>query len=619
MVATGNSFQHENGEIVEQYVHVLFHKPSEYPSVPVKVRIATPVLITNSKASNSSNVNDGNIKEELEIILNLKAQEMANNEEFAIYEIAELARNWLWDNQRLSDTSNVNHDWWVGELPDRIFNWQTNSYSPSKITELQFRVEFQVIESIQESCGIKVDIAKVRSFLMMNLWNVEKTIEAITKNINEKNYDANISIIHVDTDEVDEKSCNICLDTFLSCEMITFVICNHSVCNECLIQYLSLKISENQVFTIGCPGAINCPYFVDPITIGRLLSPKLGCKYYSCLRESFNQLQQHRGIIKKSTSVSQSAKKFSWCINPKCDHSLSQRNADSIETPTILHCNGCTSTWCSSCDVIGGHWPSSCKDYETYLLTNHTIKPLKISKTQLLDIMTKPCPNCKILITKNGGCMHMTCKFCQHQFCWGCLAEWGLRNDSNIYECDHQTSKGVEASFGVFDVNDMQFLPGTLQRKFKQGVIIHSQTIRKEQVDLDILIKQYKNGLNTKNIRNLRIYVTKLLIQVNYVMKFTSVGLFSKSDKDKNEVKKGIEMLQRLEFGLRSLENIREQIIEIEKDNFGKGKSNIFSMVDEEKRFKRLECEIEQCKERLENNIKNLVKLLNSYDKLTNI
>ncbi|CAG8585022.1 14590_t:CDS:2 [Racocetra fulgida] len=360
MVATGDSYQHENSESIEQqYVHVLFHEPPGYPSVPVEVRIATPVLITNSKASNYLNVNDGNVKEELEIILNLKAQEMANNEEFAMYEIAELARNWLWDNQQLSNTFNVSHDWWVGELPDRIFNWQTNSYSPSKITELQFRVELQVIEN----CNIKVDVAKVRSFLMMNLWNVEKTIEAITKNINENNHDANISITHVATDDVDEK---------------------------------------------------------------------------------------------------------------------------------------------------------------------------------------------------------------------------------------------IETSFEVFDINDMQFLPGTLQRKFKQDVIIHSQTIRKEQADLDILIKQYKNGLNTKNNRKLRIHITKLLIQIHYVIKFASVGLFCKSDKDKNEVKKGMEILRRLEFGLRSLENVREQIIEIERDNFGK-----------EKRFKQLECEIEQCKERLENNIKNLVKLLN--------
>ncbi|CAG8532289.1 15794_t:CDS:1 [Gigaspora margarita] len=627
MVATGEPHQYENENdnyVEQQYIHVLFHVPSGYPSIPVEIRVVTPVLITNSKTSKSLNIidNDINIKEELEIILNLKAQEIANNEEFAMYEIVELARNWLWDNQRLSNTSlNFNHGWWVGELLNKIFNWQTNSYSPSKIMELQFRTELQVIEGIQGSCNVKVDIAKVRFFLMKNLWNVEKTIKAITKNIsdiNENNDNSNINIINLTIDNIDEKSCNICFDTFPSYEMITFVICNHCVCNECLIHYLSLKISENQVFTIGCPGDVNCPYFVDPITIGQLLSPKLVYKYYSCLRESFNQLQQHIEITKKSTLISQSTKKFSWCINPKCNHSLSQQNVDIIETtPSLLHCNGCTSTWCSSCEIMGGHWPSSCKDYEAYLLTNHSVKPLKIIKTEVLNITTKPCPNCRILIDKNGGCMHMTCRFCQYEFCWNCLVEWKLRTHSALFECDKQINENVETSFGVFDEDDFQLLPGSFQRKFKQGVIVHSQSIKKEQMDLDVLVKQYNNGSNTKNVRKLRIYITKLLIQINYIIKFASMGFFCKSNHDKNEIKKGIEILQRLEFGLRSLENVKEQIIEFEKDSFGKSKGNIFNTIDDEKRFKQLEDDIEQYKERLENNIKKLVKLLNYLDNLT--
>ncbi|CAG8795928.1 14044_t:CDS:1, partial [Dentiscutata erythropus] len=168
------------------------------------------------------------------------------------------------------------------------------------------------------------------------------------------------------------------------------------------------------------------------------------------------------------------------------------------------------------------------------------------------------------------------------------------------------TNEVVETLFGLFDLDDTQLLPGTFQRKFKQGVVVHSQAIKKEQMDLDVLVKQYNNGSNTKNARKLRIYITKLLIQINYIIKFASMGFFCKSNYDKNEIKKGIEILQRLEFGLRSLENAREQIIEIEKDNFGKSNGNIFNTVDEEKRFKQLEYDIEQYKERLENNIKKL-------------
>ena len=30
----------------------------------------------------------------------------------------------------------------------------------------------------------------------------------------------------------------------------------------------------------------------------------------------------------------------------------------------------------------------------------------------------KKCPKCSILIEKNGGCDHMTCKMCRHEWWW---------------------------------------------------------------------------------------------------------------------------------------------------------------------------------------------------------
>ena len=30
----------------------------------------------------------------------------------------------------------------------------------------------------------------------------------------------------------------------------------------------------------------------------------------------------------------------------------------------------------------------------------------------------KQCPKCQVLIEKNGGCDHMTCKLCRHEWWW---------------------------------------------------------------------------------------------------------------------------------------------------------------------------------------------------------
>ena len=46
----------------------------------------------------------------------------------------------------------------------------------------------------------------------------------------------------------------------------------------------------------------------------------------------------------------------------------------------------------------------------------------------------EPCPRCGILIQKNGGCHHMVCGKCRHEFCWWCLgAYYDYNHTVNLY------------------------------------------------------------------------------------------------------------------------------------------------------------------------------------------
>lgn len=64
---------------------------------------------------------------------------------------------------------------------------------------------------------------------------------------------------------------------------------------------------------------------------------------------------------------------------------------------------------------------------------------------------TKDCPKCHVTIEKNGGCNHMTCRKCHHEFCWTCgqplthsLQAMG-KHDCNKF-VDNDKEKEIEKS-----------------------------------------------------------------------------------------------------------------------------------------------------------------------------
>lgn len=77
-----------------------------------------------------------------------------------------------------------------------------------------------------------------------------------------------------------------------------------------------------------------------------------------------------------------------------------------------------------------------------------SIAHLDAESQKLVDQSTSPCPNCKYRIEKNGGCNHMTCKKCRHEFCWVCMGNWQGHGGS-YFQCNRPVVTQVQPAARV--------------------------------------------------------------------------------------------------------------------------------------------------------------------------
>lgn len=156
----------------------------------------------------------------------------------------------------------------------------------------------------------------------------------------------------------------------------------------------------------------------------------------------------------------------------------------------------CGTNFCFEC-VKDAHLPIDC---ETLAQWQDRLNQGDNDSESWIKINTKPCPECKMSIQKNSGCMHMTCSQCRFEFCWLCMGNYrNHQKETGAYICN--SFADVE-KFGRADkkgVLDADALARELKRleHYSMRFIEHQKSIKFAQNALDLFHKQIAEAMRS--------------------------------------------------------------------------------------------------------------------------
>lgn len=217
-----------------------------------------------------------------------------------------------------------------------------------------------------------------------------------------------------DTNQSDEMTCAICYDSF-TLESSASLDCGHYYCKSCWVLYLTEKIcDQGEAHYISCPDP-DCHVYVDDRKVLSLIEDnRTQSKYLKLIINQF--------VIKN--------KRLRWCPTIDCACAIElDEIAPSSSCCLNVECGNCHNNFCFRC-LGDSHEPVTCSNFSRWKAQIENKDHLE--SMNYINSNTKDCPNCKVAIEKNGGCNHMTCRSCHHQFCWLCLVDYSKHNQSGF-------------------------------------------------------------------------------------------------------------------------------------------------------------------------------------------
>ncbi|KAK3866184.1 hypothetical protein Pcinc_028271 [Petrolisthes cinctipes] len=202
--------------------------------------------------------------------------------------------------------------------------------------------------------------------------------------------------------------CPVCLGT-IAPETVGKLTCGHKFCKDCWSMHFEVQIIQGISTGIECM-ANNCQVLAPEDFVVPLLK-------HPVLKEKYQQYA--------FADYVRSHPQLRFCPGPNCNIVV---QAKECRAKRVI-CTACKTQFCFKC---GGdyHAPTDCETIKRWLT-----KCADDSETaNYISAHTKDCPKCHLCIEKNGGCNHMQCWKCKHDFCWMCLGCWKTHG-SEYYEC----------------------------------------------------------------------------------------------------------------------------------------------------------------------------------------
>ncbi|MCJ1227257.1 hypothetical protein MMC12_003912 [Toensbergia leucococca] len=240
--------------------------------------------------------------------------------------------------------------------------------------------------------------------------------------------------------------CGICCEDELAQE--TYALkCEHRYCVDCYRQYLAQKIKdEGEAARIQCPTS-GCNRIVDSKSLDLLVAAELKNRYQILLTRTYVD----------------DIECLKWCPAPNCEYavecSVKKKDLGRIPAPCSL-----VKKWLKKCE----------DDSET---------------ANWISANTKECPKCASTIEKNGGCNHMTCRKCKHEFCWMCMGLWS-EHGTSWYNCNRFEEKSGH------DGRDAQAKSRQSLERYLHYYNRYANHEQSAKLDKDLYLKTEKKMIN---------------------------------------------------------------------------------------------------------------------------